>query len=131
VTEFDQEAKKLDGKQVQSINASDDTQVMVKMTDGSSARFDLEGDCCSNSFFTDVKEFDELIGSVIQSVEQRSDLTPKTPERPGGRLVCRGADCTSWHFLVFTTNKGHVTIDWRNESNGYYDGCCYLKVSAP
>lgn len=27
-----------------------------------------------------------------------------------------------WAFLVFETDRGHATIDWRNDSNGYYSG---------
>lgn len=35
---------------------------------------------------------------------------------------------TLWYFLVFFTSGGHVTIDWRNDSNGYYAGTICLSV---
>jgi hypothetical protein len=86
------------------------------------ALFHLTGDCCSSSHFTDIGQFDELIGATILEVDERigesrpnleSDLRARSDEYH---------DVLSWHFLVFATNKGHVTVDWHNDSNGYYDG---------
>ena len=67
-----------------------------------------------SSFYTDESQFRELIGSTILSIEERSNCEPRAPGPP--------EDNTEWHFLVFTTDSGHVTIDWRNDSNGFYDG---------
>lgn len=89
---------------------------------GDSARFELDGDCCSTSDFTDdaMLAFKELIGRTIVSIEDRDGSSSQAVEEkyPEG-------DQLSWHFLVITTDKGHVTIDWRNDSNGYYDGTCF------
>lgn len=35
------------------------------------------------------------------------------------------------HVLVFKMDGGHQTIDWRNNSNGYYDGTASLTLVAP
>ncbi len=99
------------------------------LEDGGAFRFDLEGDCCSTSSFTaeGLAAFGELVGATIASVEDRGD-----EER---EAVCSekypASDVDSWHFLVFTTDKGHVTVDWRNESNGYYDGTCIMVQAKP
>ena len=87
--------------------------VVLVFDNGQRVSADLHGDCCSSSSFTDAKQFDELVGARIRSVE----------EREGGE-VGRGEwdDVRKSHFLVFVTDKGHVTIDWHNDSNGYYDG---------
>lgn len=90
-----------------------DEAVILSFSDGTKRLLWLEADCCSGSYFTDVKQFDELPGATIQKVEERDG------EVEGDKYV---GDVKAWHFLVFETNKGHVTIDWRNESNGYYDG---------
>lgn len=83
----------------------------------------LENDCCSESFFTDPAQFIDLIGAKLQRIERRYGLSgPNAPNPP-----CR-QDEMKWHFLVFETSKGHITIDWRNDSNGYYDGTVNIEV---
>lgn len=80
----------------------------------------LTGDCCSESYFTDPDQFRELFGQTILDVEERRDeYVPK------GAAPSRQEE-TEWAFLVFTTSAGHVTIDWRNDSNGYYGGSVVL-----
>ena len=95
---------------------SDNLDFVKLILDEGVARFNLFGDCCSVSYFTDPKnQFGELIGATILNVEERyNDIAPADPEL--------NDDQVSWHFLVFTTNRGHITVDWRNDSNGYYDG---------
>lgn len=85
--------------------------VDLTLDDGRTLALELQADCCSRSYFADLKQFEELVGSTILDAEEREG--PDT-ENDG--------DVMRWHFLVLKTDKGHVTIDWRNESNGYYDG---------
>ncbi|MDE2425647.1 MAG: hypothetical protein KGO96_07050 [Elusimicrobia bacterium] len=86
--------------------------ICLIMDDSTNILVVLDGDCCSGSYFEDKNQFDELIGSKITEVLEEEDRT----EDNGAweRII--------WSFLKFTTDKGHVTIDWRNESNGYYSG---------
>jgi hypothetical protein len=92
-----------------------DGYVSLYLDDGSLAMFGLDGDCCSTSTFEDKRQFLELNGAKIQGVEERSNADRNlSPEGNGGE--------TDWSFLVFITSVGHVTIDWRNDSNGYYGG---------
>jgi hypothetical protein len=105
--------------------------VTLEFDTGPKVRFTLDGDCCSHSYFTPegISAFKELIGSTIQSVEEvdnhdglgESFYPSSSPE----------SDSTSWHFLKFTTSKGHITVDWRNDSNGYYDGVLYINYQDP
>lgn len=123
---YDQENyEKMVGLTVIGVELFGDDDVRVHLDDGQTAVFGLEGDCCSHSYYTDPAQFLELVGTKLQKVEERSsrdgsDNAEKYPE-DGGE--------TSWHFLVFETNKGHVTIDWRNDSNGYYDGYIRFSIS--
>lgn len=91
---------------------------VIMYDDGTGLEIHLEADCCSDSFFTDPKQFDELVGSKVLSVEKRDDGTPSVTSEAE---PCHQEE-SSWGFLVFVTDKGHVTIDWRNDSNGYYGG---------
>ena len=90
----------------------------LRFEDGRELEFGLEGDCCSSSTFTDEDQFKELVGATIQSIEERDGAS----DLAGRDYSVDYAECRSWHFLVFVTSKGHVTIDWHNDSNGYYDG---------
>lgn len=99
------------------------------LSDGARLEISLDGECCSMSEFTDMDQFKELIGAKIQKIEERdgtSDLVGRVyPDDDDD-----DAECRSWHFLVFETDKGHVTVDWHNDSNGCYDGevCLNLVV---
>lgn len=104
----------LPGHTVTSVVAGD-SQATLHLDTGESVVLDLYGDCCSQSFYTDPAQFNELVGAKVQAVAERAGESPN-----GGE--------TSPHFLVFETDRGHVTIDWRNESNGYYDGWVASKV---
>lgn len=87
--------------------------VDIYMDDGHVIVVGLKGDCCSCSTFEDVRQFEELNGRTIQDIELRSDKERTTRDE-------NHAD--QWSFLVFITSGGHVTINWHNESNGYYSG---------
>ncbi len=92
--------------------------VTLYTSDGSAYSLTLDGDCCSRSYFTPeaLQELKSLEGSTILEVDDRAGPSKDgLPETDGSNDV-------SWHFLVFVTDKGHVTVDWRNDSNGYYDG---------
>lgn len=93
------------------------------LDDGNKLHLELYGECCSQSFFTDLKQFEELEGAKILNIEEREGQSDNNLPEPEGDVI-------SWHFLVFTTDKGHVTIDWHNESNGYYDGSLTASVGA-
>jgi hypothetical protein len=97
----------------------DGSAVALELSTGKTLNVTLGADCCSVSSFTDAKQFDELVGATITDIEHRE----------GGEIRDGYSDdCRTSHFLVFTTNRGHVTIDWHNDSNGYYDGWAYLSV---
>lgn len=112
---------KAQGRKVSSVEMLDESGVRIKFEDDHEIGLVLEGDCCSHSYFTDSAEeaFEELVGSTIQKLEERSGRSDKNglPDPDEDEY-----HSTLWYFLVITTDKGHVTIDWRNDSNGYYSG---------
>lgn len=117
--------KALEGEKVTSI-VSTDTLVTLALASGKTAAIRLEGDCCSSNYFTSpAEQFGELVGATIQSAEERDGSSRD------GMPASENGDEVSWHFLVFVTERGHTTIDWRNDSNGYYDGSVYLTIDPP
>lgn len=107
---------RLVGAKVMETFVTGSDEVRLILSDGRLVDLTLTGDCCSKSNFTDPKQFEELVGATILEAEDRQGHSSNNLPEP------EGADSISWHFLVFKTNKGHVTIDWHNDSNGYYDG---------
>lgn len=112
---------KLVGMKVVSVNG--DT---FKTEDGCEYRINLDGDCCSSSYFSPEGEeaIRDLAGKTIRSVEHRDGPSSNNPDKK-----YEDNDCTIWSFLFFETDQGSITIDWRNDSNGYYSGqCCIAEV---
>lgn len=121
------------GEEVVTPGKSAERTPILYLDTGKAWRFDLFGDCCSVSEYTPegLAAFQELLGAEIRGVEDR--CAEIRMDQSAGRedLTARETkliekyppeDHDSWHFLVFITDRGHVTIDWRNMSNGYYDG---------
>jgi len=109
--------KKLIGKNIEKIKIADDKESFsIQFSDGTIAKFNAEGDCCSYSFIESIDN-DELRGEIV-SIE---DI----------ELDCEGADdpYTSYYGLKIITNKGHCVVDYRNENNGYYGG--YIELEYP
>jgi len=105
------------GKKVLAIRASEAC-VSFELDDGFTCEVSLEGDCCSYSYFTDPKSFEELVGDVLLDIEDRQ-------EKPPGNYPSESDDGNTsilWSFLHIKTNKSHYVFDWRNDSNGYYSG---------
>jgi len=88
---------------------------------GQEVKLTLHGDCCSGSFFEalSVADAKALVG---QELRQIATLKSSSIEDHGemDHLVCR------YHAIKITTDQGVTVLDWRNESNGYYDGECVV-----
>lgn len=96
--------------------------LLIESEDGRIFRLDLNGDCCSSSYFESqgVKEAQELVGETLVGVDQATSAIPDNDND--------GGDATRYHAVVLRTNQSTITLDWRNESNGYYDGWCSITL---
>ena len=106
------EFMRVTGRVVSAFALSEDGErADIHFRDGTRLDLVLAG-VCSRSYFHDAAQFRPLIGATIRSIEERELGEVENPE----------SECTRAHCLVFITDRGHETIDWRNDSNGYYDG---------
>jgi hypothetical protein len=72
-------------------------------------------DCCESVVVEDiVGDLDDLIGSPI--IRATEDVSGENPEG----VIKEYQDSFTWTFYNIATAKGHVTIRWYGESNGYY-----------
>lgn len=85
----------------------------------------LEGNCCSTCFFEEnsIVDAKALKGKKIIAIEQVESQTPNTTETGDEDVVLK------YHAVKIITSREEVILDWRNESNGYYDGECYISFA--
>ena len=74
-------------------------------------------DCCENVCVDEIHgDIQDLIGSPILLAEE---VTFDNEPAPDGAIP-EFPDSYTWTFYKLATAKGHVTIKWLGESNGYY-----------
>lgn len=114
------------GRVILSVSVNDDQSIMVFDTDIGHVSYETEGDCCSETWFSDVLNISNIIGVAVNKVE-KIDLTDYNVEDGRTRQEYDEA-----YGYKLTTNKGTAEIIFRNSSNGYYGGEIYLyKVDTP
>lgn len=79
--------------------------------------FELEGDCCSSSYFDNDCKLDikDIMGHTVRLIETRDAGSVESDNDWESILQ---------YMTTITTDKGHFTLSWRNSSNGYYCGWC-------
>lgn len=103
-------------KTIHSIFISDDKQYLKFVTDDGDIVYYAYGDCCSQSWFNDICGFHSLISAKVLRVEEiDSSVLHETDSR-----------CIQSYGYKFVTTGGFASIEFRNESNGYYGGYCHL-----
>lgn len=102
---------------IENVIATSD-QLRLVSTDGHEVLVELEGDCCSRSFFDNYSLIDArgLMGERLVSIEDVGRGEPENDPYKGG------CDVIEYHALIIRTDRQSITIDWRNDSNGYYSG---------
>lgn len=91
--------------------------------DRKAIRFDLgdeqiialvDGDCCSTTWIESIENPQAIIGAEVQ-IARDLDID-RLDEGQQGDAV------TAFYGFQISTAKGTCTLDYRNESNGYYGG---------
>lgn len=98
---------------------ADEEQLTLIAESGDRVVLALTGDCCSGSYFEaqSVKDVQGLVGQTIVGIEAVKSAQPNKETDDG---------LTQYHAIKITTNQETVVVDWRNESNGFYDGECTI-----
>lgn len=111
------------GRQVISVELSDDKQLITFVTDDGKFMFDAFGDCCSDSWIEELDNPGALIGQKVTAVEE---FTLESIDADEAREKYKGKvgeqDFLTVYRYDIKTDKGTCTIDFRNSSNGYYGG---------
>jgi hypothetical protein len=104
------------GKTLTNIEKQGDNVLIFTCYDGTKYAMYHSQDCCESVSIDDIcGDLDDLIGSpIIRATEDTSD------QNPAGFTKDYQDDSFTWTFYNIATAKGHVTIRWYGESNGYY-----------
>ena len=81
--------------------------------------FFVYGDCCSVSYINSIEDGDVLKGNYLIGYEEKV-MDMEENEYRGEKIDIE--EYLEVYNIDLKTNKGTCTIDFRNESNGYYGG---------
>ncbi len=112
--------KELIGKTVTGLRINDDQSILSVDTTDETIAYIAYGDCCSETWFSDITGVDALIGGTVTNVESISMDGYNVED---GR--CRQEYDEVYGYKI-TTNKGYCDVVFRNSSNGYYGGSIEL-----
>lgn len=129
VYEFD----KILNRPLASVALSDDNaRITFKFQDDGEKSYGVEGDCCSSSWIEHLEAPDDLQGAIITKVEDGGgipyddhkcveyDYSKSNAENEAAGYC--GHDVLAVYNTKFYTDKGTITLEYRNDSNGYYGG---------
>ena len=102
-------SKFLVGKTIKEMKIADDKQAILFICDDGEHVAKCDADCCSYTW--------------VESIEFSKDWFPcKVIEACDIDMPEEDYELIAFYGFKIITDKGHMVIDYRNESNGYYGG---------
>lgn len=115
--EFQAQVADIVGKRVLAVNGlkKDSEAVDFLLSDGSVFEMAYHPDCYASCYILELDcAPEDFVDQVVLSAEVVSNA--ENPPPPGEYAP----DSYTWTFVKFSTSKGHFTVRWYGESNGYY-----------
>ena len=92
----------------------DSDSIRFTFTDGSTLVGATWGDCCSTTWIEDIDDATVIgTGAVLMGIDNVDMPDLGDPDEYTTR---------KYYGIRFTTSRGQCTLDFRNDSNGYYGG---------
>lgn len=104
-------SKYLVGHTIKEMKIADDKKAILFVTDKENVIAKMDGDCCSDTWCEHI----EMV-SLPATVIDVEDIDMPNLGNPDEYEV------VAYYGCKITTDKGHIIIDYRNSSNGYYGG---------
>jgi len=104
-------SKYLVGYVINEMKIADDKKAVLFKTDKGDVVAKMDGDCCSYTWAEHIE-----IVSFPATVLDVEDID--MPDLGS----CDDYEVIAYYGCKITTDKGHIIIDYRNSSNGYYGG---------
>lgn len=125
---------------------SSKTEFTIRFEDGSWLTYEVEGDCCSHSWIEHVEAPNDLVGAIFQgevfvqdkygdasfrgdeyATQDNVPYDDYNKEFYGHGMDGGTHECLRFYKVSWLTNKGHIDLEFRNSSNGYYGGNIQLR----
>lgn len=87
----------------------------ITFQSGHTQSFSTEGDCCSHSWIEHLELPNDIVGATLLSVEERSFGEIESEDG-------KEYDSLKSYQTLFKTDRGYISVEYRNSSNGYYGG---------
>lgn len=117
--------QELAGKIIKKIEISDDQESIIFTTkDNQEIGYFTWGDCCSTSWFAHISGLKNLLDQEILSIDDSKYLSTIEKAETEIKQKEEYFDCLAIYGYDIYTKKGICTIEFRNDSNGYYGGGC-------
>ena len=107
------------GKKIEKIELSADKETLSVVADGERYLYRVCGECCSSSWIEHLEGADSVIGGTVTQVEE---LDMNANDEKEHCELCKNSDVLSVYQTLIKTEKGTATLEYRNDSNGYYGG---------
>jgi hypothetical protein len=102
------------GQRIEGFDVGDEEHALRIRTNGEPVYCEVDGDCCSESWFADI------LGAVwVQGGTVTTTRELELPQPQDGRS--RQEEDSAYGYAI-DTERGTVIIAFRNSSNGYYGG---------
>lgn len=106
------DVSELVGKTLTEIKNEDNIEIIFTCDNGEKYKMFHSQDCCESVSVDDiVGDLNDLLNTPIIKAEEVSNSEDPKDNRDHS---------WTWTFYHLSTIKGHVTIKWYGESNGYY-----------
>lgn len=95
-----------------------DTELVLHFFNRKPARFFVEGDCCSSSYFYHMDDFHPRSIGRLRAVQTLK--MPDDPDDKDAKSIAEGE--VKVYGYEFLGDRGRTTLEFRNSSNGYCGG---------
>lgn len=105
--------KELVGKTVWAVYVNDDASgILFDLGGGAFQGYEADADCCSESWFSEIDNVQNLLRSEVLEVEEKAEQKAEGTRQEEDIV----------YGYTLKTAKGYCDILFRNSSNGWYSG---------
>lgn len=124
---MDRDLELLVGKIITKIEVEENGESITFYMEDGEFKFNAIGDCCSSSWIESVEGQEDIIGHRVLEIVEHT-IQAYDYEKDGAINKTPHYDHLQVYTYDIVTSNGICTIDFRNDSNGYYGGWLELEV---
>ena len=126
----------LKDEKLRSVNLDKERNLLFTLASGKTVKYGAEGDCCSHSWIEHLEKPRTVRGRTVVAVADGEGVphdghkcVPNDKDEDGysyGNKKCNHESLAVYNTKLQLDNGETITIEYRNDSNGYYGGYLVL-----